>query len=225
MNPLYRTVPHAHSHVNVPILIDSVTNLRVPLGVRLRGSSSAISACMTSYHSMVRCSLGCLARVQYPGDHSVTQSGKCTRCMEGYQLDGTIRPCHQSRTPRDWYWCSLVGGRSTGYYPLLTMALTTWRGWKMKITSLQCYEALECLIAHADQIILPVQKERNSSCQTMKRFHRAEQKFKEKEDWGKEGSNEASGTLGSRRRNIGQWRVTRWTVMDPWVQTHWGLHL
>lgn len=110
VNPLYRTVPHAHSHVNVPILIDSVTNLRVPLGVRLRDSSSAISACMTSYHSMVRCSLGCLARVQYPGDHSVTQSGKCTRCMEGYQLDGTIRPCHQSRTPRDWYWCSLVGG-------------------------------------------------------------------------------------------------------------------
>lgn len=101
VNPLYRTVPHAHSHVNVPILIDSVTNLRVPLGVRLRDSSSAISACMTSYHSMVRCSLGCLARVQYPGDHSVTQSGKCTRCMEGYQLDGTIRPCHQSRTPRD----------------------------------------------------------------------------------------------------------------------------
>lgn len=64
----------------------------------------------------------------------------------------------------------------------------------MKITSLQCYEALECLIAHGDQIILPVQKERNSSCQTMKRFHRAEQKSKEKEDGGKEGSNEASGT-------------------------------
>lgn len=41
----------------------------------------------------------------------------------------------------------------------------------------------------------------------MKRFHRAEQKSKEKEDRGKEGSNEASGTLGSRRRNIGQWRV------------------
>lgn len=171
---------HAHSHVNVPILIDSVTSLRAPLGVRLRGSSSAVSTCMTSYHSMVRCSLGCLAGVQYPGDRSVTQSGKCTRCMEGYQLDGTIRPCHQSRTPRDWYWCSLVGGRSTGYYPLLTMALTTWRGWKMKITSLQCYEALECLIAHADQIMLPVRKERNSSCQTMKCFHRADKNSRKK---------------------------------------------
>lgn len=151
---------HIHSHVNMPSLIDFVSNLRVPLGVRLSGSSCVISTCMASYHSHtlseVRSSLRCSARVQYPRDRPVTQSGKYMCCMEGYQLDGTFRPCHQSQTPRDWYWCSLVGERSTGHYPLLTTALMRWRAWKMKITSLQCYEALECLITHADQIILSV---------------------------------------------------------------------
>lgn len=46
------TVPHVLSHVNMSSLIDFVSNLRVPLGVRLRGSSPAISPGMASYHSM-----------------------------------------------------------------------------------------------------------------------------------------------------------------------------
>lgn len=52
-NSLYITV-HSHmgSHVNMPSLIDFVSNLRVPLGMRLRGSSLAITPGMASYHPM-----------------------------------------------------------------------------------------------------------------------------------------------------------------------------
>lgn len=63
-------------------------------------------------------------------------------CVVRYQLDGTIRPCHQSSTPRDWYWCSLEEERTAGHYPLLTIVLTRWGYQKMKITSPPCHWAL-----------------------------------------------------------------------------------
>lgn len=65
-------------------------------------------------------SLGRLARVEHLRDHRVTQSRKYMRRVLGYQFNRTIRPSHQSGTPRDWYWCSLVGERRAGHYPLLT---------------------------------------------------------------------------------------------------------
>lgn len=50
-NPFYHGTDPL-SHVNILSLIDFVSNFRVPLGMRLRGSSPAISPGMASYHSM-----------------------------------------------------------------------------------------------------------------------------------------------------------------------------
>lgn len=72
----------------------------------------------------------------------MTKPEKCMCCVVRYQLDGAIRPCHQSSTPRDWYWCSLEEERTAGHYPLLTIVLTRWGYQKMKIMSPPCHWAL-----------------------------------------------------------------------------------
>jgi len=63
----------------------------------------------------------------------------------GYQLDGAIRPCHQSWTPRDWYWCSLVEQRGARHYPLLTMALTRWRDRRLRSPAFSVMEHCSAL--------------------------------------------------------------------------------
>ena len=102
--------------------------------------------------------------MQYPSDHPVTQSVKYVCSTVAYQLDGMIRPCHQSSTPRDWYWYSLMEEWSTAHYPLLTIVLKRWGKRKMEIRSPESYGRLWCFITHTGQIIRPVWEFWTSLC-------------------------------------------------------------